>query len=208
MPLSKSLLITLLIVLLVWLAVWLQPRNEGGLVAAAYSAAPTRTERSTPSLAPAPVRKVATAAKHAAVLSSEAVVAIELIGVSGRVALGATDMDALWQRFNQADVLHEGLKSDQEIQVFVLYEDFDSQYSSAQVTVGYSREALVAAKARAGNVPAGRYQVVLRDSQDSSALLDVWQQLDFTRPIRAVLERHEVAVDGSVRASHVFVLYQ
>lgn len=206
MALSKSLLITLLIALLVWMAVWLQPRSEGGLVAAPYNVLPVAARRS--ASAPAPVSAALTAQKPAVATPSETVAATELIGVSGRVALDSGGMDDLWQRFNQATALQDGLKSDEGIQVFVLYEHFDPQYGSAQATVGYPREVLLNVEAGSGQVPAGQYQVLLRDSRESSALLGAWQRLDFTRLIRAVLERHDLAADGSVRASHVSVLYQ
>ena len=127
-----------------------------------------------------------------------------LVGVKSRVLLEDSDqIEALWQRFNDATALHASLDWSQLQTAFAYYDQFDANGSSAVLIIGYPETSLN----RAINLP--RHEVepgsyLHWDLPDNKleGVTQTWGELlsKIEKP-RAVIERY--GMDAWGQTTHI-----
>ena len=128
-----------------------------------------------------------------------------IVGITKRVAL--SNIDSLWLAFDNQDALHNQLKGYPDT-VYVYYRDFSSDYSSAQVSVGYPADMFAIPTGKV-TLPKGNYITLLPPKKYSDKqLFAIWENIDFRRNINALIEIHQLSKGGDVVSSQILIAYQ
>lgn len=216
-----SIFTSIAIAVAVWFVVWLQPNAMAN--SALGNSAPMQDQAATQSSnhqtssntkAMTSVKKAEseisvkgiatsivenTAAKPAAPIKP-----VELVGVSQRVAL--TQVNQVWQSFRDNQHLLRALKSNQ-FDVYAVYRNFNNNFTEADLDIGYQRSALNDSVKVTASLPVGkRVQLLPSGQHNDLTIASVWQNIDYSREIIAVIERHQI--DGEQDLVSVDVIYQ
>lgn len=220
MNLPSSLFVTAVIFAVVWFAVAYQPGHEEAY-AAAYEANggydPAMENASTAAVAGqqsteeknASVAKAVEPSRQPAPVAPESATYLNGLSLEGETQrLAIASVDSLWTKFMGRSDLHSRLNR-MRVDAYVLYRDFSADYSQAEITLGYSTSQLQGDGKVAARTPSGDYQEILAPGKHSQYVMGkAWDAVDFSKPVAAVLERHELNSSGVVVASSVYVLYR
>ena len=216
-----SIFTSIAIAVAVWFVVWLQPNAMAN--SALGSSAPMQDQAATQSSnhqmssntkAMASVNKdksevsvkgVATSiVENRAVKPAMPIKPVEFVGVSQRVAL--TQVNQVWQSFRDNEHLLRALKSNQ-FDVYAVYRNFNNNFTEADLDIGYQRSALNDSVKVTASLPVGkRVQLLASGQHNDLTIAAVWQNIDYSREIIAVIERHQI--DGEQDLVSVDVIYQ
>lgn len=130
--------------------------------------------------------------------------AITIAGVSATIELN--DINSLWQRFSDDSALQEQV-SVKTPTIYVIYQNLNSDYSNAKVSIGYdARHLAQQTLAQLVELPTASQESLLQYGQHSNdALLNAWERLDNNRLVEYIIETHEV---GNIITSKIDVAYQ
>jgi hypothetical protein len=223
MNLPSSLVVTAIITLGIWLAVAFQPQAanqfDSGLASnaaqsepsAASSIATSSFAASTTGSKPATGVENTMAASSPLTASASAAPGsgthgIVLVGVSAEIAL--TEVGGLWTKLNQDPRFAANLSTATPT-MYAYYRDFNSDYSIANVSVGYSSKDINLSGLQQITLHEGEYQVLAGPGlYEQAELLSAWQKIDYQRSVLAVLERHKLTAQGEISSSALSVLYK
>lgn len=131
---------------------------------------------------------------------------VQIVGITQEINLDG--VDAMWAEFGNRSDLHNRL-SNMTATNYVLYRNFNGDFSRAKITIGYDSDDLNSLGKDVVSAPDGRYRIVREpDRYSQQELLDSWKMIDFQRPVEAVLERHVVNASAQVVSSSIYVLYR
>jgi len=224
MNLPSSLFVSCVIVAVIWFGVAYQPRQESyGYPDSEPLAAAEPVAIAPVALAVAP----AVAASAAQTIAEEAPAAgpakpvkassdevsgfkrfqsIDIVGITQEINIDG--VDAMWAEFGNRSDLHNRL-SKMTATNYVLYRNFNQDFSRAKITIGYDSADLNSLGKDVVSAPDGRYRVVREpDRYSQQELLDSWTLIDFQKPVEAVLERHVLNASAQVVSSSIYVLYR
>ncbi|MBO9490936.1 hypothetical protein J7384_11255 [Endozoicomonas sp. G2_1] len=151
------------------------------------------------------VKGIATSiVENTAVKPATSIKPVELVGVSQRVAL--TQVNQVWQSFRDNQHLLRALKSNQ-FDVYAVYRNFNNNFTEADLDIGYQRSALNDSVKVTASLPVGkRVQLLASGQHNDLTIASVWQNIDYSREIIAVIERHQI--DAEQDLVSVDVIYQ
>lgn len=193
----KSVIISLLVVTTVWLFALFQPQN----VYADLNEPNTERE----SISSINQQTAEINANHLATRSDTQ---IEIINISGtKLNIQLSDIKIAWQQFKENQALHKQL-SVQPKAIYVLYNNFTDSFQQADVTIGYdvnelsqdNPSTLINLSSRLSILPSGRYT----EQQIQAA----WQQVDYGKPLKYILEVHNLNPTNTVESTKMFVAYK
>ena len=191
MKLINSLLITAGIVAAVWSLALLQPAKAKTLEGSQTTFTAMKE----------------TQGKQLSVAKSNHAIAKNQITIAGKTqTLPIEQVSQLWQSFNQDVSLNASLVKQPNV-VYVLYRDFSNNFDIANVTIGYSVDALANVK-QPIVIPSSRYQPLLSKRKYSDQeLANAWQTIDYRKALSHVLEIHYLSPNNTVLRSEVLVNY-
>jgi|GEM_PF-3337863 len=131
-----------------------------------------------------------------------------LNGVTKNIALES--MSALWGEFEGEWVKQNKLPEKLD-RIVVLYQDLNSDFTQAKVTIGYiapeqasSKDFIALPLMGKGNedvlASRGQYSV--------SEFIDAWGRIDFKKPVDALVEVHYLSPQGQPESSQLSVYYK
>lgn len=128
-----------------------------------------------------------------------------LSGVSQTLTLH--NVPQLWERFYNQFSEDNPLPASVD-RIFVLYQDFNTDFSSAHITIGYEVK-----KSLAGNnhklPPTKQAQLLLKKGKHNTEVLTkAWDKINFQRDLTAVVEIHYLNQHGLPDSSQVSVYYK
>ncbi|MGI9276418.1 MAG: hypothetical protein ACR2PT_16435 [Endozoicomonas sp.] len=124
-----------------------------------------------------------------------------IVGISREIKLAA--INDLWQEFSAQTALSKQLKSN-NYTVFAVYTDFRRDFSMARVSIGYQDSAM---KGERITLPGGEREPLLSAGRhNTSDIVSAWDKIDYSRSVKAVLERRDYRGDEETVA--IFVIYQ
>ncbi|BFM16695.1 hypothetical protein R50073_28780 [Maricurvus nonylphenolicus] len=209
MNLPSSIVVSAFIVAVVWFGVVYQPGNAwaypGGQAQAQEEAQASAQEDSkVKDLAKSPAPQAGIPAVTENDLNKR-IDAFKMEGITRNVTLAGAQ--ELWVDFGDRYDLHNRLNG-MHVSTYTLYDNFNDDYSRADVTIGYNVEALRGEGSVAASVPAGNYATLLEEGKRSqSEIAGAWEKLNYDRGVKAILEEHTVNTSGQVIASAIYVLY-
>lgn len=221
MNLTMSIFTSIAIAVAVWFVVWLQPNAMAN--SALGNSAPMQdqpaaqssnhqTSSNTKAMtsvkkdkSEVSVKGIATSiVENTAVKPATPIKPVELVGVSQRVAL--TQVNQVWQSFRDNQHLLRALKSNQ-FDVYAVYRNFNNNFTEADLDIGYQRSALNDSVEVTASLPVGkRVQLLPSGQHNDLTIASVWQNIDYSREIIAVIERHQI--NGEQDLVSVDVIYQ
>ena len=129
------------------------------------------------------------------------VLAPYIVGINKSVDLSR--VGALWEEFSDQTALSGQLMSD-SYTVFVVYSDFNAEFTTASVSIGYFEPSMEGNRIE---LPQGnRTELLEKGSHNASVLAGSWEKIDYGRNIKAVLERRDYS--GHQESVTNFVIYQ
>ncbi|MGY0219332.1 hypothetical protein ACWJJH_18430 [Endozoicomonadaceae bacterium StTr2] len=121
-----------------------------------------------------------------------------VVGINQRAELFS--VAKLWQTFSSDSQLTGQLRSN-TFTVLGIYSDFNQQFTEAQVTIGFLNLPI---NGKRYTVPTGKQNLLLAKGNHSiSTMTAAWNKIDFSRPIKAVLERRDFNGDQETVALSV-----
>lgn len=129
---------------------------------------------------------------------------IKLVGISRDIKL--INISALWQSFEMTNTIQNGLK-DNPKKVYVYYRNFRSNYQEAEVTIGYDASLFKNPAATTSIINSGYQSLLNKGAYSNSKLLVAWQDIDYQKKVKAVLEIHYLDSNAVPRQSELLVKY-
>jgi len=129
---------------------------------------------------------------------------IEVVGVSRDIKL--SNISGLWQSFEMDNAIQNGLKNSPE-KIYVYYRNFRSNYQEAEVTIGYSANFFKRPAATTIVGRSGYHSLLHKAANSNSQLLAAWQDIDYQKKVKAVLEIHYLDSNAVPRQSELLVKY-
>ncbi|MCV6620565.1 MAG: hypothetical protein OIF51_02310 [Cellvibrionaceae bacterium] len=113
------------------------------------------------------------------------------------------NVEKVWQEFASNSALSDQLDS-YTVSVFAIYSDFNSDYSRATISIGYDKPSM---KGEQQLIPKGKIETLLKPSNyGNNALLNAWQDIDYSKAVKAVVERRDYTQNSELTS--LFVIYQ
>lgn len=129
---------------------------------------------------------------------------IKLVGISRDIKL--TNISGLWQSFEMDNPIQNGLK-DNPKKVYVYYRNFRSNYQEAEVTIGYDASLFKNPAATTSIINSGYQSLLNKGAHPNSKLLAAWQDIDYQKKVKAVLEIHYLDSSAMPVQSELLVKY-
>lgn len=138
-------------------------------------------------------------------INASSLIKLNLTGVKKTIAFG--DLPLLWQEFESSKDIQNSLKDHPE-KVYVFYQNFSNNYQKAEVTIGYNSTQVRDVRPTT-IIREARYKPILEKAQYSVfELANGWQNIDYTKQVKSVLEVHYLNNRGDTIASEVLVSYE
>lgn len=154
---------------------------------------------------PAPQESKLPEATALSISNSQTRLKLNISGVSDRILLA--DIDELWQTFNNSALLHGKLVK-QPNKVYVYYRNFEQDYLSADVSIGYA-DSLLGDSSFPLKRLYGNYATLLkRGSHTTSELAKAWQEIDYRQPVTSIVEIHYLGDHSQSVASELLIQYR
>lgn len=153
-------------------------------------------------LQPSPVNATASITEHSNDSAPTTTDKRYIRGVSDVIPL--QDTQQLWQRFYTEIAASNSLPSDQ---LWVVYQGFDDNFTTAKVSIGY----VVSGPANNDLLPlpqGSKQQILAKGDHSVDQLTQAWQGINFSKPIKAVVEIHYLNQHQLPTSSEVFVYYR
>lgn len=119
-----------------------------------------------------------------------------------------------WQEFEQQFIDTNKLPQNLD-RLVVLYQEINSDYTQAKVTIGYITETGDLTKKRAGKdnivtIPSIEKAQLLLEKGDYSKieLSDAWQQINYKRSVDVLIETHYLTPQGLPKSSQLSIYYK
>lgn len=205
MGLANSLLTTAVIAGLVWAAAIYQPSAN-----AIETKASNLVIEQSPQKTPQPVmasshKKESEQKSEKAKIIGSRPQDIQISGITMRLSLDNTA--PLWQAFEQATQLHNQL-SQHPKQLYISYYDFDQDYGTATVTIGYNTK-LLSTPAKPRTLALSKFKTLLVQSDYTNEELKTgWQKINYNATLNSVLEIHQLNGQGQPVATELLVAYR
>ncbi|WP_448553570.1 hypothetical protein [Thalassotalea montiporae] len=210
MGLANSLITTAIITGLVWAVAIYQPSanaiesKSSNLVLEQAAEKPPKQQTSIKVIKPIAVSSSKQQSEKTKALNNTPEV-IQISGISMRLSLDNTA--PLWQAFEQATELHNQL-SKQPKQLYVSYGNFDNDFDTATVTIGYNA-ALLNSASKLLTVSLSQYKTLLvRSNYRNDELKTGWQKINYNAALDSVLEIHQLDGQGQSVATELLVAYR
>lgn len=210
MNLPSSLVVTSFIVAMVWLSLVFQPESAWAQAAQTNSSSQSSAAVDAEALpASKPVIEGPVTVKEPAVAASTLKMAeLALEGISRSSDLSPESVANLWLEFADRYDLHRRL-NESKVTTYALYQNFNSDFSRAEISVGYRSEDLNGKGQVIATLTANTYNELLAPARHSTEKIAMsWADIDYTRDVGAVLEKHQVNASGQVESSALYVLYR
>lgn len=126
--------------------------------------------------------------------------------VSRTVAL--ENVPSLWREFEKQLPLQENLPTSSD-RFVALYKNFSSDFTQADVTIGVGLDQRES-HSRSLVLPStpNKQQILTRGQYSATDLENAWQEINFTKPIEAVVETHYINLLGQEVSSQLVVYYK
>lgn len=113
-----------------------------------------------------------------------------------------SELGSVWLSFSEDEALNRQI-TDQLYTVYIVYSEFDKTFSSARISIGYSYP-IVGQKI---TLPSGkRIRILSPGKYSEEAVRNSWKDIDFIRPVKAVLEKREY--EKGQETISLYVIYQ
>ncbi|RYV03346.1 hypothetical protein SOPP22_03485 [Shewanella sp. OPT22] len=132
-------------------------------------------------------------------------VELKLVGVRGKVNnYDIASLENLLRK--KEEQLFSSFKIQPE-QLYIVYQNFTDNFQAMTVTMGYDSR-ILRGEQQTYPYPKGKTQLLLaKHKHTSKELLNAWNKIDYSRPIKAVIEINYLAEDGSTLSAELKVLY-
>lgn len=128
---------------------------------------------------------------------------VSIVGISDRIQLTEANITKLWQKLNNNNKLTQQLTSNR-FTIYAIYHEFNADYSQANVVIGYNAPAM---QGNQFNIPSGDKTMLLDTiPYSATAISQAWQHIDYSRPLKAVIEQHKFNNDKQTVS--ISVVYQ
>lgn len=154
---------------------------------------------------PAPQESKLPEATALALSDSQTRLKLNISGVSDRILLA--DIDELWQTFNNIALLHGKLVK-QPNKVYVYYRNFEQDYLSADVSIGYADSLLGDSSFPLKRLDGNYATLLKRGSHTTSELAKAWQKIDYRQPVASIVEIHYLGDHSQSVASELLIQYR
>ena len=130
---------------------------------------------------------------------------LKIFGLSKTIELN--EIKDFWYEFYQDDKVHNLLKIYPK-KIYVVYQNINSSFSQAKVTIGYKSSSLkkqqnylILSKEKA-------FQILSKDQYSEKEMIDSWQKINFAKEINYLLEIHYLNKSNNITATEFFVFYK
>ncbi len=129
-----------------------------------------------------------------------------LRGVTKTISLKA--MPALLEEFEDS-YIQTGKLPENFDRIIILYQEFNASFTEAKVTIGFNVAKSPLANDQIKLPPMDRTELLLkRGDHSESELTKAWEEINFQKSVKAVIEIHFLESRGEPESSQLSVYYQ